>query len=114
MNRFQRFEDIDTSGDQTLPRPPTSTTVTVLDLGPQLPDAVPQRPEPTATPARWLDFEEDTAHFVALVLKFRRERAEFVQKHGSGPVTLDTDPVSAREMVERGDGRYILKQGADS
>ena len=85
MNRFQRFEDIDTSGDQTLPRPPTSTTVTVLDLGPQLPDAVPQRPEPTATPARWLDFEEDTAHFVALVLKFRRERAEFVQKHGNGP-----------------------------
>jgi hypothetical protein len=27
---------------------------------------VPQRPEPTAVPARWLDFEEDAAHFVAL------------------------------------------------
>ena len=65
MNRFQRFEDIDTSGE--LPRPPASVTTTVWDLGPQLPASVPQRPEPTAVPARWLEFEEDTAHFVALV-----------------------------------------------
>ena len=101
MNRFQKFEDIDTSGEQPLPRPPASTTVTVLDFGPQLPDVVPQRPEHTAVPARWLDFEEDTAHFVALVLKYRRERAEFVLKHGNDPVKIETDAVSAREMVER-------------
>ena len=107
MNRFQRFEDIDTSGEQPLLRPPASTTATVLDFGPQFPDVVPQRPEHTAVPARWLDFEEDAAHFVALVLKFRRERAEFVQKHGNGPVKIETDAVSAREMVERGGGRYV-------
>jgi hypothetical protein len=112
MGHFERFEDIDTSQEPALPRPPAAPTMTVWDLGPQLPDAVPQRPEPTAVPARWLEFEEDTAHFVALVLKFRRERAEFVQKHGNGPVTIEADPVSAREMVDRGAGRYILKQRA--
>src|SRR6516165_2608141 len=109
MGNFDKALDEDYQNQPVMPAIPPERPVAVIDLGPQLPDAVPQRPEPTAVPARWLDFEEDTAHFVALVLKFRRERAEFVQKHGNGPVTLDTDPVSAREMVERGDGRYILK-----
>jgi hypothetical protein len=112
MNR--RFEASTTAGEETLPRPPASTTVTVLDFGPQLPDAVPQRPEPAAVPAAWLDYHEDAARHVALVLAYRRLHAEFIQKYGDGPVKIETDPVSAREMIERGGGRYILKQGAAS
>jgi hypothetical protein len=86
--------------------PPVKPTV-IWDIGPRLPATVPQEPEPTATPAAWLDYEEDCARHVALVLKYRRERAEWTQKHGGGPVRLDLDPASAREAIERGGGQYV-------
>jgi hypothetical protein len=86
--------------------PPVKPTV-IWDIGPQLPDAVPQRPEHTATPAAWLDYDEDVAHHVALVLKYRRERAEWTQKHGGNPVKLELDAVSAREALANGAGRYV-------
>jgi hypothetical protein len=54
-----------------------------------------------------LDYDEEVAHHVALVLKFRRERAEWVQKHGGAPVRLELDPVSAREALAHGTGRYV-------
>jgi hypothetical protein len=107
MNRFQRFEDIDTSGEQTLPRPPASVTVTVWDLGPQLLADVPEKPDPAATPSAWQDYETDLSGHIAKVLQYRRLRAEWVQAHGGDPVKIETDPVSAREMIERGGGRYV-------
>jgi hypothetical protein len=107
MNRFQRFEDIDTSGEQPLPRPPASVTVTVWDLGPQLTAPVPKAPEHTATPAAWADYETDVARHIAAVLKFRREKAEFDQKY-DGPVRLALDPTSAREFLAR-DSRYVTE-----
>jgi hypothetical protein len=104
---FERFEDSDTAGEQTLPRPPASVTLTqIWDIGPRLNSAVPKEPDHTATPAEWEDYETDVAHHVALVLKYRREKAEFDQKY-EGPVKIETDAVSAREMIERGDGRYV-------
>jgi hypothetical protein len=118
MGHFERFEDADTKQDQGLPRPPASVTITVWDIGPVLTSAVPTRPEPTATPGAWEDYETDVAHHVAMVLKYRREKSEWTQKHGGGPVKLELDPVSARECIERGDGRYVstlpsgLMQGA--
>jgi hypothetical protein len=86
--------------------PPVKPTV-IWDVGPQLSSDVPQRPEHTATPAQWLDYEEDCAHHVALVLKYRRERAEWVQKHGGSPVRLDLDSASAFEALKNGAGRYV-------
>src|SRR6516162_3078218 len=109
MNRFQRVEDPDIAGELALPRPPASTTVTVFDLGPQLPVDVPTRPNPAATPAQQEDYETDVSHYVAKILQYRRERAEFTQKHGNGPIKIATDAVSAREMIDRGAGRYVLK-----
>jgi hypothetical protein len=108
MNRFQRFEDIDTSGEQPLPRPPASVTVTVWDIGPRLNSAVPKQPDSTAPPGEWEDYETDVSQHVAAVLRYRRERAEFIQKHGSNPIRLELDPVSARECIEHGAGRYVL------
>jgi hypothetical protein len=84
--------------------PPVKPTV-IWDIGPRLPATVPQEPDSTATPAQWLDYEEDVAHHVALVLKYRRERAEWVQRHGGGPVKIETDAVSARE-----NGRTLGRQ----
>jgi|SRR6516225_10532058 hypothetical protein len=106
VGHYERLEDFDTSGELALPRPPASVTMTVWDLGPRLNSVVPKQPDPTATPAEWLEYEEDVAHHVASVLKFRREKAEFDQKH-EGPVKIETDAVSAREMIERGGGRYV-------
>jgi hypothetical protein len=65
---------------------------------------VPKEPEHTATPAAWEDYEEDTARFIAQIFRFRRERAEFLEKYG-GPVKLELDPTSAREFLAR-DSRY--------
>jgi hypothetical protein len=79
-----------------------------------LPVDVPQLPDNAATPAQWLDYHEDAARHVASVLAYRRQIVEWAEKHGNGPVKIETDAVSAREMVERGGGRYILKQGAAS
>ena len=73
-----------------------------------MPVDVPKEPDITATPGRWLDYEEDVATYVALVLKFRRERVEWTQKHGNGPIEIKTDVVSGQEMVERGAGRFRI------
>jgi hypothetical protein len=110
----ERYEDFDTSGEPALPRPPATATVVVIDRGPILPTDVPKPPDNLASPAQWLDYHEDAARHVALVLQYRRERSAFTQQHGDGPVKIETDPVSAREMIERGGGRYILKRGANS
>jgi hypothetical protein len=108
VGHYQRYEDSDTSGEQALPRPPASMAIAqIWDIGPQLPASVPKAPEHTATPSAWLDFETDASHHVALVLKYRRERAEWIQKHGGSPIRLELDHVSAREMIERGGGRYV-------
>jgi hypothetical protein len=109
MGHFERHEDIDASGDQALPRPPASLALmSVWDIGPVLNSAVPTRPEPTATPGEWADYETDVARHVAAVLKFRREKAEFNQQH-DGPVEIQVDVVSGREMIERGAGRFVSK-----
>jgi hypothetical protein len=107
MNRFQRFEDIDASGEQPLPRPPASTTAILWDIGPVLNSAVPTRPEPTATPGAWEDYETDVARHVAAVLRYRRERADWIQQHGGGPIRLELDAVSAREALVNGAGQYV-------
>jgi hypothetical protein len=57
--------------------------------------------------AAWEDYETDVAHHVAAVLRYRRERAEWVQKHGGNPVKLELDAVSAREALAHGAGRYV-------
>jgi hypothetical protein len=106
MGHFERFEDADIKQDPIRPIPPAPVAV-IWDIGPQLPAPAPTKPNSTATPAAWLDYEEDVAHHVALVLKYRRERAEWTQKHGGGPVRLELDPVSALEALERGAGQYV-------
>jgi hypothetical protein len=106
MNRFQRFEDIDTSGEQPLPRPPSSVTVIVWDIGPQLPADVPQRPDSSATPAQQEDYQADISAYVAAVFRYKRERQEFEQKY-KGPVEIQADSVSAREFKERSPERYL-------
>ena len=109
MGNLDKALDEDYQNQPVMAAIPPERTVTVLDLGPRLPADVPKEPGSTATPGQWLDYEEDVATYVALVFKFRRERAAFVEKHGSGPVKIELrDPVSAREMVERGGGRYIM------
>jgi hypothetical protein len=107
MGHFERYEDADTKQDPIRPIPPAPVAI-VWDIGPQLPAPAPTQPDSTATPARWADYEEDVAHHVAMVLKYRRERAEWIEKHGGGPIKIELDPVSAREAIERGAGRYVL------
>ena len=106
MGHFERFEDADIKQDQVLPIPPVPVAI-VWDIGPQLPVAVPTRPDSTAPPSAWQDYETDVSRHIALVLKYRRARAEWVQKHGGGPVRLELDPLSAREAIERGGGRWV-------
>src|SRR5262249_53072229 len=83
MGHFERFEDADTQQDPSLPRPPASATMTIWDIGPVLTSAVPTRPEPTATPEAWEDFETDLSRHIAAVLRYRREKSDWVQKHGA-------------------------------
>jgi|SRR6516164_6148133 hypothetical protein len=108
MGNFDKALDEDFQNQPVMPAiPPVKLTV-VWDIGPQLPAPAPTKPNSTATPAAWLDYEEDVAHHVALVLQYRRQRAEWVQRHGGGPVKVETDAVSAREMVERSAGRMVF------
>jgi hypothetical protein len=108
MGNFDKALDEDFQNQPVMPAiPPVKPTV-IWDLGPRLSTTVPQEPEHTATPAQWLDYEEDVAHHVAMVLKYRRERAEWTQKHGGGPIRMELDAVSAREAIANGAGRYVL------
>jgi hypothetical protein len=111
MGNFDKALDEDFQNQPLMPAILPERTITVLDLGPRLPADVPKEPAVTATPGQWLDYEEDVSSYVALVLKFRRERSLWTEKHGTGPVKIALDPVSAREMVERGAGRYVLPSG---
>ena len=119
MGHFERYEDTDTSGDQTLPRPPASVMLTVWDTGPVLNSAVPTRPEPAATPGAWEDYETDVSQHVAAVLKYRRERREWVEKHGpvaglvgieggvvSGVINLESPGVEVPGWRPRHEKRY--------
>jgi hypothetical protein len=94
-------------GVPAMPAIPPVKQTAIWDIGPRFPAAAPQEPDSTATPAQWLDYDEDVAHHVALVLRYRRERAEWTQKHGGGPIRLELDPVSAREALAHGAGRYV-------
>jgi hypothetical protein len=108
MGNFDKALDEDYQNQPVMPAIPPERTITVFDLGPQLPASVPKAPDHTATPSAWQDHEEDVAHHVALVLKYRRERAEWVQKYGGDPVKLELDPTSAREFLAR-DSRYVTE-----
>src|SRR5262252_7143536 len=112
MGNLDKALDEDYQNQPILPAIPLERPVTVFDLGPRLPADVPKEPDITATLGRWLDYEEDVATYVALVLKFRRERSLWTEKHGTGPVKIETDAVSAREMVMRGAGRYVMPGGS--
>jgi hypothetical protein len=117
IGHYERFEDFDTAGEQPLPRPPAEVKTVLWDLGPILNSVVPTRPDSTAPPSAWQDYELDLSRHVAAVLRWRREKVEFDQKHG-GSVKLELDAASAREALERGAGRYVsplppgLKRGA--
>jgi hypothetical protein len=102
MGNFDKALDEDYQNQPVMPAIPPERTVTVLDRGPMLPVDVPKPPDNSASPAAWLDYHEDAARHVALVLQYRRQRSEWAEKHGSGPVKIETDTVSAREMVDRG------------
>jgi hypothetical protein len=107
MGNFDKALDEDYQNQPVMSAiPPVKPTV-IWDIGPQLPSDVPQRPGHSATPEDWMDHEENTARFVAKIFQWRRLRAEWVQKHGGGPVRLDLDPASAREAIERGGGQYV-------
>jgi hypothetical protein len=109
MGNFDKALEEDLQNQPVMAAIPPERPVTVFDLGPQLPTDVPKQPDHTATPAAWEDYEEDTARYLAQILRYRRERGEWVQKYGGDPVKLELDhPTSAREFLAR-DSRYVTE-----